>query len=447
MAEGEIYAFVARGRRRLNLIITAAAMARALVWAAGGAGIIVLLGRRLGCFGGTLLPWAVLTCLGGLIGLGMGWRQRLDRAGAARWLDRRLGLDEAISAALFCLERGCTGSLDDGVVARAAAASTGKASIRWPMRYLAHWSLLAVGLLILTGVIVASWRPGKAASANNPLLRPTARQSAEALAGAIPPAVQSPGEAARLLFAQDPDLARQAEQALQAGDTEMLQRLLNAADRKMQERIDQAATPAERRLLQQERQRQREMGNALIKGESGPTAGKEDNQTSGKGAGQRPDMTRTAARPGAATNPGAPHPGEEEQDPDRRRQDFRRDPGITGSSANRGPGGSIPTGGISGKGLQAGRGAGQSRSQWGEIAGKSGRQQAVIGRNQQQTLEYVLPGKNARIPLSLAVSEARRAAEGAFARASVPLEYLASVRAYFLALSKATTTTPKGVQP
>ena len=447
MSEGEIYTFVARGRRRLNLILMAAAMARALVWAAVGAGMAVLLSRRFGWLNSTLWPWASLTCLGGLIGLGLGWRQRLDRAGAARWLDRRLGLDEALSAALYCLLRGCTGPLDDGVVARAAAASGLKPPIRWPWRYLTHWSLLAAGLLLVSGLIVAFWRPGRAAPTDSLSLRPTSRQSAQAMAGAIPPAVQSPQEVARLLFAQDPGLARQAEQALEAGDTEMLQRLLSAADRKMQARIDQAATPGERRLLQQERQRQREVGNALIKGESGPTAGADNAQTPGRGTGQRSDMTRATERPQGAGTPGTPNPGEEEQDPVERRQDFRRDPGAAGSSANRGTGGSTGAGGLSGQGLQAGRGAGQSRSQWGEIAGKSGRQQAVIGRNQQQTLEYVLPGKNARIPLSLAVSEARRAAEGAIARVSVPLEYLASVRAYFLALSKATTTTPKGVQP
>ena len=57
-------------------------------------------------------------------------------------------------------------------------------------------------------------------------------------------------------------------------------------------------------------------------------------------------------------------------------------------------------------------------------------------------MEYVLPGKGARVPLVQVVPDSRRAAEGALSRAYVPAEYADSIRWYFLALSQETAATP-----
>lgn len=95
------------------------------------------------------------------------------------------------------------------------------------------------------------------------------------------------------------------------------------------------------------------------------------------------------------------------------------------------------TGGMPAGGNKAGTGHHSNRGKWGEIIARTGREETIISKNKDsQILEYVLPGKDARIPLAQIVPDAERTAEAAIHRQGIPFEYEDFIRNYFLLLTQ-----------
>lgn len=439
-----------RAGRNLNRILVSIHVARAMAWTGTVAGIAVLAARFFG-LRDALTVWIALTALGGLIGFAVGRARRLDRAGTARWLDRHLGTGEALSAALICLARGCAGSFDAAIVERAEVLSAPGTKIGWPMRFLLHRAATALIVMAVFAPAIGLWSHGLGAPCTAALPgaspvqdrpgRPSGPKKASR-ALELPPQV-----VAQAMFPYDKELALQAEQALRAGDAELLNELIKQARRGMEEELARAQSPEERRRIQAEQERRQ----SIIRGTQS-SSGNEDR-----------DEESTAGRP-------APAGGGEGRDG--REQEPEGRPGKSGmaSMASRREAGGRPQDGIGltengdlddiyprppgpGSGTKGGgtpgTGRGNARGSQGRTAEKTGGDRVLIApREDDSVLEYVLPGKGARVPLVQVVPDSRRAAEGALGHAFVPAEYADSVRWYFLALSRETAATPpKEVQP
>ena len=430
---------LARGRTVLNRILVTVWFVRWLGGTAAGVGLVILLARGFGWRGAALPVWAGISIAGGLAGCLMGWASRLDRAATARWLDRRLGDGEALSAALVCLSRDCTGPFDGAVLERAESFAGMNTSISWPLRPLVRGSALTLGTVVAFALVIGLWLPpsgamaGRAGTSGQIGLQPKPSPQG----GRSRAAQLSPEAIARALFPDDIRMARLAERALYEGDGVLLDQLVEQARQKMDQDLAQAADPAERERLAGEQQQRREMienlrnsGNGDAQGDSGSPGEQEWDEegdqsqtgTEQNGQGQGQDQQQTGA---AGTGDGRRNGGQ---------QNGQGQPRMNGQqSVTATP---QPDADESRLGTAPGSGHGQENTQKGGTSGKSGGPAKVItNRPDSPMLEYVLPGKNARVPLSSVVVSSKRAAEGALARDRVPGEYGDSVMWYFLQLS------------
>lgn len=436
----QFYTLLARGQRGLNRLLRAAGTLRALRWSGAAAGPFVLVLRWSGRPVSGPLCWIALTIAGGATGLALSGRHCMNQAAAARWLDRRLGADEVLSAALFCLERGGCGPFDGAIVAQAEEFAGSKAVIRWPWRPLLRQAGVTI-LVLLLGLLAAllPW-PRAAGGGRRPALAVRTGERGQPRAARPKTAADlPPSSIARRLFPRDSANALLAEEALRSGNVELLNRLLAQAQRSLERQIAQAANPAQREQLLQEQEGRMQAIQSLENrdggGErSGAGAGQgeeEEGQGHGReGSAQDGGDAANRRKPGA--DRGAPRPGVSGQgEPWEEEYYTRYRLGQGEAGAGRG-------------GSRAGTGRGGVRRDGSALDPLAGPDRLVIHQSpDEEMLELVLPGREARVPLADVVSASRRAAEEALWREYVPLEYLDSVRWYFLALA-GETAEPQG---
>src|SRR5690554_7564386 len=146
------------------MIITGVEAATCTAWLGAAAGLFLFFRLWPGWAGDVkirapLFLWLLLPVLGILAGWWRGRQKRLDLAATAFWLDRSLRLQEIFSAALFCLERGCTGMFDREILARAEMAALRIKKPSWPLRPLYRRTLLAVAALLFMGLLPVALGP------------------------------------------------------------------------------------------------------------------------------------------------------------------------------------------------------------------------------------------------------------------------------------------------
>lgn len=150
--------FLKDSRRRLNQIIIAIHWIKVTGWVGAAGAVVILAARAFGWTVAALGIWLILIAIGGLVGVVMGWRYRLDMSAAARWVDDYQRNAEAYSAALVCLGRNCSEPLDELVVERAEILAGNPSAIRWPTRYLIRKAAITGGLL-LGALVIVLWNP------------------------------------------------------------------------------------------------------------------------------------------------------------------------------------------------------------------------------------------------------------------------------------------------
>ncbi len=421
---GSIFQLLSKSRIKLNLILTAAKFLAWFAWTGVVTGAIYLMVYLAGWLQVEIGSWLLVSLGGGLTGLGIGWWRRLDNHATARWLDEHLKSREVLSAALVCLERGCSGSFDGLILDAAGSISDKPGQINWPVRYLLKQAcfaagviiLFAVGSLILTPVFQSG--PDRAFLKGDGVKKTAGKQSRqdERLV------VQSPRILAKMFFPEDAKMAILAERALREGNLPFFQDLLNEAELNMERQLTEMAKPEEQRNLKKEVERRQELMKSLI------AASEAENQTDNgfqgdKGAGSSQLATAET---------GARHKGKSfgqgrglQNDRSLQNETEEED----NSLFNYLPGG----------GAKGGTGHNPNKGEWGTVTARTGKEETIISRNKEsQVLEYVLPGKNPRLPLTQVIPDSQRSAEAAVYREGIPYEYEEFLRNYFLLLSQET---------
>ena len=244
MMVNAFYSLLEYSRRRLNqILITVQVITMAGLAGVAGA-IVILAARGLGWPGTPWSGWLIFLGLGGLVGFIKGWRRRLDLGAVARWLDDHQNNAELFSAALICLERNCSETFDICIVEQAetaAGAVTGafagkKFRIHWPLRYLVQKTIINVGLLLGTVLIITLWRPAISWPIHQLIVTgPPARTTAGSVSVSnisrqyrYRLASPSPRELAQQLFPRNSKLASEFEEALEIGRASCRERVFSS---------------------------------------------------------------------------------------------------------------------------------------------------------------------------------------------------------------------------
>jgi hypothetical protein len=413
--------FLAFHRFRLNLILVTAKL---LTWFTGTGmvfGVIFLMVHWLSRIPVGVVNWLMLSLCGGLIGMAIGRRKRLDNYAAAGWLDEHLKTGELLSAALVCLNRDCSGCFDHQILESAATFVDKSYRIRWPVRYLLKRTAMAVMIVSCVTLGLNYWFPFSRNSKGSFLNSTGVKEAVEKLSSQDRQlVVESPRTLSKMLFPEDERMAILAERAFREGNLAVLQNLLKDAELNMERLMAEAANPDEQRRLKNEIEQRKQLMDTLI---AQSQQEKQNFPQPKNGEGEIPP---------------------EEEGFERENEQTGKD-GSLAQSFNSGQGdrnqmkegaqnhsNSLPAGGN-----KAGAGHHPKQGKWGEVAARTGREETIISKNKDsQTLEYVLPGKDARIPLSQVVPDAERSAEAAIHRQGIPFEYEDFIRNYFLLLAK-----------
>jgi hypothetical protein len=431
--------FLKDSRRRLNRIIIAIHLARVtgLVGAAGA--LAILAARAFGWTAAALDIWLILIAGGGLVGLVVGWRHRLDTGATARWVDEYHGNGEAYSAALVCLKRNCSGSLDELVVERAEAMAGDPKLIRWPTRYLIRQAAITGGLLV-GALAVVLWNPPPAWNLSRFIIP---KPASDIVSGNPRRAMnrlerrRAARELALQFFPKNVKRAMEFQKVLESGDTNQLEALFKQARLGYEERIAQSASPSEQeRLLDEQEQLMQKMRSLLdniknrnrdqlAQGGSNDTGGDETNRPAG-----RNNLKEHPAKPGSTAN---------------KNNRFTNYPGGKNQTfyqyiwKNANPDGKVesPQKGVLKKaGMEPGQEPGNKQGKW-RITAHSGTKELMVNQKLEfPDMEYILPGKDATVPLAEVLPDFQRSAEAALTRNGVPSEYDEFVRIYFLELSR-----------
>lgn len=424
--------FISRSRQRLNQIVFAVQLVRWLTVAGGGIGFVVCVLRGLGFYQVNIQVWLLGMAIAGMAGLICGWRQRLDDGAAARWLDRNWGKEEVFAAAFYCIGRNQPGWFDDAVIENVRQIITTRPSLPWPYRRLQR-SLIAmtVVLLFFTAVFWYKGPDFRLGRRNNRLTQELLTGSESKSKPGKPVPALTPQLVAEQLFPSQPQLAHQAEAAIIKGDNKALQELLDQANRETAKRLAQTNNPNERRELQNEAQHRQDLASNIMK----------QQQQKSKNANQpgQPGPTEEPPEPSQANDQGRDGKGNQ-------LSDAQKGMAQGSGSGAKGKGQSNPSdpdqddrSGLGDGDTTAGSNKGRQQGNWGPVQARAGAQTPmIIQRKDGQVFEYVIPGQNARVPLSQVVPSAQRAAEVAVKRQPVPVEYQDFIRSYFLKLVQET---------
>jgi len=424
---------LAQSRIRLNLILTAAKFLTWFVWTGAVSGGIFLI-INWGWFQIEITIWILVTLGGGLTGLIIGGRRRLDNRAAARWLDEHLNSGEIFSAALVCLERGGSGSFDGRILNAANTFAREHTQIKWPFQFLLKQAGLAAGVIILFTAGLIFVTPVFYSNNDRAFLEAT---GAKKMAGKHSRSnsqrlvVKSPRTLAKMLFPEDAKMAMLAERALREGDFAVLQDLLRDAELNTERQLPKMVKPEEQRRAKNEVERRQELMKSLIaEPEKENRTDSESREGKGSGSSQLASAETGAKRKDNRLGQGRGLKNNQSFQNETEDDDF--DPSQNSPSGS----------------SKAGTGHNHNNGAWGKVAARTGKEETIISRNKEsQILEYVLPGKKPRLPLTQVIPDSRRSAEAAIYREGIPFEYEEFIRNYFLILSQETKdATPKEVQ-
>lgn len=449
----------------------------ALGSALGGLGAVA--GRLFGALSPAAghLAFAAAGGAGLLAGLLAAARRRVGAAGAALWLDARLGRHELALAALSVAARspdagggaaagprgsagrpGAPGRFDALVLAEAESlAQRMRGEGPDPRRLLLPLGLAALALLggLLALALVSPLRGAGLPGLARVLAEAGAREESFA-----PPSLAEQRRAAALaksLFPDNPELAARATESLARGRLSELGALLERAERELSEKLGQERRPLSERKLREDLERLEAASDELgdrqstrrrdsdqaaaedegdgTSGEGEGEAGREGGEGSG-GEGQGPGDSdgggQGEAEDGAGSGDSRDAPGEAEpSEGDGEGAGAARPEANPVEGGTLGPGSAPPGTGSSTPGSASSgllRGAARlPRADGGrlEIAPDPG---AAF-------FEQSLPGVEPGPALERAIAEAARAAEEAVRREDLPLEHREALRAYFTELA------------
>ena len=439
-----IIAAIGAARTRLNASIVAH---RALAWtapSAAAAGILLAIARAAGLKAPAFALLACLVAVGAALGAARAWKSRVDMAGAARWLDERLGGGESLTASLVCLGRGSTGRFDAEIVREAEALAPRAEALRASPRPLAKKAAIAAAGCALGAYLVFLAAPlgggawdSRARSAGSEGVPDSLTKAAAGRGGE-----QAASAFASSLFPDDKRLATLAERALLEGRLGDLRDMLKAADLDYGSRIARSLSEAEKKKLTRERERIQQASNALAMGAASGGQSSEGEGRQGQGrAGSGSEGARDSG-------PGSSAPYADGEGGSRQGSAGGNSAPLGGRAsvppgAGSGGGGNAPSGdGIAGTGeggqggSAPGTGAGSAGDR-GTIQAAPGNKKAVLETTKDASFfELLLPGQDSSAPISRLVPNSARAAESAMAREPLPLEYRDFVRSYFMALSQ-----------
>mgnify|MGYP001354015611 CR=1 FL=1 len=421
---GSILKFLAKSRAKLNLILTAAKSLTWLFWVAALSGVALLISHWSGWLDNTVHIWVLISLGGGLAGLSIGWWRRLDDPAVARWLDEHLASDEILSAALLCLKRGKPGLFDERIIDAAADIAQRSARIKWPCRFLLKQAYLTLGIIILLAIGLIHFTPTTTTKPEFKSVKSAgAKKTTEGAGHNERLAVESPKTLAKMFFPEDVRMAMLAERALREGDLFLLQQLLSDAELSLERQQSEVDNLEAESRLKTEVKRRRQLMESLI------AASEEANE----GAAPIEQETGSSQPDPANQGRGEQRSGQElaRNGDSHLKQVFNET--ETGTE-NENPFDYFPGGGSN-----AGTGHNPDKGNWRTITARTGREERIISQNKDsRILEYILPGKNSRLPLTEVIPDSRRSAEAAIYREGIPWEYEESIRNYFLLLSEET---------
>jgi len=395
-----------------------------------------------------LLLWALAALAAACAGAARAFRRRIDRAGAALWLDQSLDDGELFSAALVCLERPQARSFDAELLERAEALAESVARPR-PARGALALRLAAAAAALCLSFLFLKSADSTGTAARSAAASPVADAAREAAAGSASfgaDARPSPKELARSLFPNDARLAGLAEQAIREGKLDAIGDLVAKADAELAVRSAESGGGEQRNRLEAERERLKAAARAAVEDspreggareaapeEADERGGEEQGQEQGEaGSGQAGEA---GGDEGVRDDDGSGGGGEGEQ---RTEPDGRSPPGGAGRGGADQDSPNADSRGRSHPGdARPGTGAGSPRS-WGRIEGLAEGPEITLPADPRASLfDYLMPAGGPEASLSGRIEAAARSAEAAASREDLPWEYGEWIKSYFLALTKA----------
>ncbi len=434
----------------------AALSAAQTAWGAAGwaalaaplAAVASFFARRLGFVSpkGSLVLWALAVLAAACAGAAKAFRRRIDRAGAALWLDRSLDDGELFSAALVCLERPEARSFDDELLERAEALAESVARPRPAPGALALRAAVAAAALGLSFLFL---------SRADAAVAPIRVEAGSPRSGAVPEeaggsgsfgadARPSPKALAQSLFPKDARLAGLAEKAIREGKLDEVDDLVAKADADLALRGAEGGSGEQRKRLEAERERLKAAARAAVEdGPQGNGAREAAREEPDEDEREAPEQREGEAGGGEAGGEdgvrdddgsgGQGGEGEPRKDPEGRtppsgggRGGADQDSPNADSRGRSHPGDTRP-----------GTGAGRARS-WGRIEGLAEGPEIRLPDDPRAALfDYLMPAGDPEASLSVRIEAAARSAEAAVSREDLPWEYGEYLKSYFLALTKA----------
>ncbi|HYH02750.1 MAG TPA: hypothetical protein VEC37_06595 [Bacillota bacterium] len=418
--------------RWLNLICIGTRVLQALFWCGTFSGLLLWALRLTRWPGITWHLWFTTLVPIGAAGLFWGWLRWVKLTGAAHWLDEHLGNHELFSAALHCLKPDSQEVFSEPILAAAEAAVAEKPKIQWPYRSLVFNAVGAICGFALVMVLFTWQFNGNGVKTNPAQAKQFREQYAildEIVAGDGNPAQCTPRIMARILFAHDIVKANQAERALTEGDFEQLAELVSQAEREIKQKYARTENPEVKKQLAAE-QKKLEKATRLLDPENRDDSLESEYQEQGlvaNAAQQGGDSKTVSGRLPASGSPAGK--GQRAGN----RQAAGSNPGDDDDPYND-YSAETPS--------QAGDGKGSKDGNWGKVAARSGTERLLItSRKDGPTLEFLLPDKTTKVPLSQVLPASRRTAESAVQRDGVPAEYQHFVSNYFTELTQQTNRT------
>lgn len=420
-----LYRLLSQSRIKLNLIYMIAKFLSFFTWTGAVSGGVFILVRCTQWLSVKTEFWFLISSVGGLIGVIISWRHRLDEYATASWLDEHFKNNELLSSALVCLKRGCSGSFDQRILDAANEFSNKSNQVKWPLKYLFKQTGKAVALVLFFTVVFFYLTPflhGRNFTnidsvAHKESIANQSRQNSRQLD------VESPRALAKMLFPQDERMAMLAERAFREGNLAVLQNLLRDAELNMERLMAESISLEQRNRLKSEVEQRRQLMETLL-----AQSQQKNQMVSRDQKVENPDLSQLADQDMDDNNKTG------EKNPLAQRNNNKNDQlsQTKRKTTSPNPYESLPYGGN-----KAGDGHNPNKGKWGKITSRTGKEETIISKNKDsQVLEYLLPGKNARLPLSQVVPDAERSAEAAIHRQGIPFEYEDFVRNYFLLLAQ-----------
>lgn len=259
----EYYRLLCKGRKNLSFIIFLSKTCTSLTWVGGFSGLIILLVRWV--IGGITFDylglWLLFTLAAGVgLGLLLAARHRLDYHFTARWLDQNLALPEILTAADLCLARSCSGPFDERIVEQAELCAgqinhDPQQLIKWPTQNLNKQMRMACLTIMVFILLLVYWKPQDSGSIS--LQELTLRQEVpetweEAGEDGEVTLDYSTEELLEMLFSFNPELAKQAVEALNSGEAGAFREVLEYAENQIAADLANAQTFSEREALMQQ---------------------------------------------------------------------------------------------------------------------------------------------------------------------------------------------------